>query len=238
VGEVRIGTSGWAYPTWVGPFYPEGTSAARMLARYAESFRTVEAHATYRRAPTSAALGKWVAAVPADFRFAPKAHIGITHRRDTDGLADRMAAFYAALAPLGDRLGPVLFVLPHRLPDLDRLDKLLAGLPPAGPPAVFELAPGWWTDEVVERLARRDASLAFVDRDDGPAPEWPPPGGASLAYVRLRRSTYADADLAAWAARLTDAGTAGRDVYAFVKHDEGGDGPRYARDLVKRLERR
>jgi uncharacterized protein YecE (DUF72 family) len=110
---------------------------------------------------------------------------------------------------------------------------------------VFELAPGWWTDEVVGRLAERGASLAYVDRDDGdntggntaPVPAWPPSGAASLAYVRLRRSTYSGAELAAWAARLADAGGGGRDVYAFVKHDEGGDGPRYARDLVKRLER-
>ena len=96
VGRLRIGTSGWSYPAWVGPFYPPATSPARMLGVYAGSFDTVEAHATYRRLPGAAALEKWAAAVPGDFRFAPKAHMGITHRRDLEGVEDRAWAGVAA----------------------------------------------------------------------------------------------------------------------------------------------
>lgn len=230
--QVRIGTSGWSYPSWVGPFYEPGTSAARMLPAYARTFATVEAHATYRRLPTAAALARWREQVPEDFRFALKAHMGITHRRDTDGLDERVAAFTAAVEPLGDRTGPVLFVLPHHQPDLERLDLLLAAV--AGRPieAVFELAPAWWTEPVHERLAEAGASLAAIDRDGEPVPEARGP----VAYVRLRRSTYSDADLDGWAARLRAHAEAGRAVYAFLKHDEGGDGPRYARALVGKLQ--
>src|SRR5262249_12414997 len=138
---IRVGTSGWSYPTWVGPFYPPGTSAAKMLPAYAGAFATVEAHATYRRLPNEAALLKWRAQVPEGFRFSLKAHMGIPHRRDTDGLDERLAAFAATVAPLGDRTGPVLFVLPHHQPDLDRLDLLLAAVAPTTLKAVFELAP-------------------------------------------------------------------------------------------------
>ncbi|MGH9224845.1 MAG: DUF72 domain-containing protein [Acidimicrobiales bacterium] len=233
-GAIRVGTSGWSYPSWVGPFYPERTSAARMLPYYAGTFTTVEAHNTHRRFPLARGLTKWTAQVPAEFRFAPKAHVGITHRRDTDGLADRVTAFYDALAPLGERLGPVLYVLPHHQPDLARLDLLLDAVRGRG--AVFELAPPWWVDHVFEHLTAAGASLALVDRDGepGPPPEPEPPG--PIAYVRLRRSTYTEADLDAWAERLAAAAAPGRDVYAFVKHDESGDGPRYARGLVDRLE--
>lgn len=235
-GHVRVGTSGWSYPAWVGPFYPPGTPASRMLPAYAESFRTVEAHNTHRRLPTAAALARWVAQVPEDFRFAPKAHVGITHRRDTDGLAERVDRFFTALAPLGTRLGPVLYVLPHRKVDLDRLDLLLATLPPH-PPVVLELAPAWWVDAVFERVERHRASLAVVDRDDDAPPgrRWPQVG--PVTYVRLRRAAYGPADLDRWAARLVDAAAGGRDVYAFLKHDEEANGPRYARDLVSRVER-
>ena len=232
--RIRVGTSGWSYPTWVGPFYPERTSAARMLPFYAGTFPTVEAHSTHRRTPTAAGLLKWTAQVGPEFRFAVKAHVGITHRRDTDGLAERVTAFFAALEPLGDRLGPVLHVLPHRQPDLERLDLLLDAT--AGRAPVFELAAPWWVDPVFERLAAAGACLALVDRDDGPPPPLELPLG-SIAYVRLRRLTYSDADLDAWAARLGAWAAAGRDVYAFLKHDEPGDGPRYARGLVSRLER-
>src|SRR5689334_13142508 len=104
MGEIRVGTSGWSYPAWVGPFYPERTSPARMLSVYAETFRAVEAHATHRRMPTADGLAKWATQASDGFRFAPKAHVGITHRRDTDGLGDRVAAFFAVLEALGDRL--------------------------------------------------------------------------------------------------------------------------------------
>lgn len=232
---VRVGTSGWSYPGWVGPFYPPGTKPARMLAVYAESFGAVEAHNTHRRRPVATTLAKWRADSPDGFRFVPKAHVGISHRRDTDGLAERVAEFADALAPLGDRLGPVLVVLPHRQPDLARLDLLLhafAGAPTLSP--VFELAPPWRVPAVLERFSEpgRNASIAVVDRDDDPATNQPFVG--TVAYARLRRSSYTGADLDAWAERLA-AVRSHDDAYAFVKHDEEGDGPRYARDLVRRL---
>ncbi|HJV09540.1 MAG TPA: DUF72 domain-containing protein, partial [Acidimicrobiales bacterium] len=148
MGVVRVGTSGWSYPSWVGPFYPAGTPASRMLGAYSSVFGTVEAHATYRRLPTAVALAKWVQTVPAGFRFACKAHMGITHRRDLDGVDERVAAFRAAVAPLGDALGPVLVSLPHLQPDLDRLGRIVAAL--GG--GAFELGPAWERTDVLDRL--------------------------------------------------------------------------------------
>ncbi len=231
---MRVGTSGWAYRSWIGPFYPPGTAAARMLETYAGLLSTVEAHSTHRRTPTAAAVANWAAAVPDGFRFAPKAHAAITHRRDTSGLDERAGAFLASLAALGERLGPVLLVLPHRQPDLARLDELLSAL--AGRcRAVFELAPAWRSPEVLDRLEAAGASLAVVDREDDDGRDQPFHG--PVAYLRLRRPAYSEAAIGAWAERLALASEAGRDAYAFFRHDEEGYGPRYARDLVKCLER-
>jgi uncharacterized protein YecE (DUF72 family) len=30
---LHVGTSGWSYPDWIGPFYPTGTVARDFLAR-------------------------------------------------------------------------------------------------------------------------------------------------------------------------------------------------------------
>jgi uncharacterized protein YecE (DUF72 family) len=228
-GTVRVGTSGWSYREWIGPFYPPGTTASKMLPFYAEQFAAVEAHSTFRRVPTAGAVERWSAQVPPAFRFATKAHAAITHRRDLEGLSDRVAAFFAALRPLAGRLGPVLFALPHRRPDLVRLDALLSALRAAdtlGAAPVFELARAWSVEPpVLESLVAAGADDAFVR-------------AAPVAYVRLRRARYSRGALADWAERLTRAARRGQDVYAFVKHDERGESPRYARELVRHLEPR
>ncbi len=233
VAEARVGTSGWSYPEWVGTFYPVGTSAPRMLSFYAGLLPTVEAHGTYRRMPTPAALERWRSQVPADFEFAPKAHLGITHRQDLDGVEERVEAFFAAVTLLDEHLGPVLFSLPHREPDLDRLGRLLGALPGRRARAAFELGPAWATADVLRRLDAHDATLVLVDADGRQAPELEV---GPFTYVRLRRSRYDGAELDEWAARLERAMARGRDVYAFFKHDEHGDGPRYARRVMGRLE--
>jgi uncharacterized protein YecE (DUF72 family) len=196
-----------------------------MLGVYAGSFDTVEAHATYRRLPTPAALAKWVATVPPDFRFAPKAHMGITHRRDLDGVEDRVAAFLAALGPLGDRRGPILFSLPHLEPDLGRLGRILDALPP-GIPSAFELGPAWATPAVLDRLDAGGATLVAVDTNPVPA--------GPVAYVRLRRAAYSAEELDAWAERLAKVTADGRDAYVFLKHDDAATGPALAQELRAR----
>ena len=209
-----------------------------MLDFYAQRFSTVEAHSTHRRLPTAAALARWAGSVPPTFRFAPKAHAGITHRRDLEGVAERVATFARSLAPLGEHLGPVLFVLPHRRPDLTRLDALLGALarvPVLRP--VFELAPAWWQDEVLARLRAHGSSLAVVDRDGPPLPDEVGPRAWPVGYVRLRREAYTDADLATWSAKLAADAAHHEEVYVFFKHDEQGNAPRYARALVEHLER-
>ena len=227
---MRVGTSGWSYPAWVGPFYPEGTSAARMLGVYASMFDTVEAHATYRRLPTAVALARWVATVPPTFRFAPKAHMGITHRRDLDGVEDRVTAFLAAVAPLGPAQGPVLVALPHQQPDLDRLGRILTSFTAT---AAFELGPAWDGADVLDRLDAAGATLVVSDTADRPATAIPSVG--RVAYVRLRRADYTPADLDLWAERLAKVAADDRDAYVFLKHDDAATGPRLARELAERL---
>ena len=231
-----MGTSGWSYPEWRGHFYPDGTAPARMLDFYGRRFATVEAHATYRRLPSAAALEKWRTQVPAGFEFAAKVHMGITHRRDLDGMEDRVAAFLAAVAPLADNLGPVLVSLPHKDPDLDRLDRLLAAfpMPPAAPVAAFEVGPNWYTSEVISRIEAHRATLVVVD-NDSEGDERAPLTVGPVAYVRLRRQRYDRAGLEAWAEKLAKVRADGRDAYVYVKHDHEGDGPRYARHLVDLL---
>lgn len=255
MAEVRVGTSGWSYTEWIGRFYPNGTSAARMLAFYGRRFNTVEAHSTYRRLPTDTTLKKWQEELPGDFRVVPKAHMGITHRRDLDGIEARVSTFADSVAPLAGRLGPTFFSLPHQEPDLDRLDRLLAAVSSSAlaastdalsadalstgasstnrPVAAFELGPRWHTPEVLDRLEAARSTLVAVDDDahDGFAA----PIVGPFAYVRLRKTRYNRAGLEAWSERLAKVRAEGRDVFAFFKHDDFANGPRWARRLAALL---
>ena len=48
---VVLGTSGWSFPDWVGPFYPPGTERGKMLGLYVREFSAVEVTSTYYRIP-------------------------------------------------------------------------------------------------------------------------------------------------------------------------------------------
>jgi len=214
VDNVLVGTSGWSYRAWVGPFYPPRTPTSRMLDVYAERLPTVEVHNTFRRRPPATTLESWKASVPAGFRFAVKAHVGITHRRDLNGVEDRVEAFLASLGPLEAHVGPVLFQLPHRQPDLGRLNRLLDAVPP-GSAVAFELWPAWRVAPVLDRLDRAGATLVAIDRDDGEA-ETELPDAGSFAYLRLRRARYDIDALDRWAERLR---SLDKPAFVYFRHD-------------------
>ena len=86
MGEVRIGTSGWSYPsgpgTWNGIFYParrSGSRGAGDLAYYAEHFDTVEVNSSFYRLPDPAVAKKWASQTPARFDFCLKLFQKFTH---------------------------------------------------------------------------------------------------------------------------------------------------------------
>ena len=228
--DLRVGSSGFSYDFWKGPFYPEDIGGDEMLAYYGARFRTVEINNTFYRMPKAEVLRKWVAAVPDDFRFAIKASRRITHmaRLKADSAADSVAYLYKNLAVLGDKRGPVLFQLPPFLKkDLPRLDEFLQLLP-QGHRAAFEFRNDtWFADDVYDSLKRAGASLCLSEREDDSAP--PLVETAPWGYVRLRLETYSEADLRQWAQRL--AATAWQQIHVYFMHEPTA--PRYARTLME-----
>ena len=134
MSEIRVGTSGWSYPTgkgtWNGIFYPEGAQRGRAkkggldeLAFYAEHFDTVEVNSSFYRVPTVQTTKSWASRTPEKFAFSLKLYQKFTHpemfleatgqdpadldRKDVD-------AFRAALDPLAQagKLGALLAQFP------------------------------------------------------------------------------------------------------------------------------
>ena len=104
--NLRIGTSGWSYPsgqgTWNGIFYPPSRGRRKgfdELAFYAEHFDTVEVNSTFYGQPRADVTRAWAARTPPGFEFSVKLYQKFTHpRMFTKRLADSLPA-EAARAP-------------------------------------------------------------------------------------------------------------------------------------------
>ncbi|MEO2089435.1 MAG: DUF72 domain-containing protein [Gemmataceae bacterium] len=102
--DVWVGTAGYAYPAWVGGFYPPKTSSERMLPFYATRFAAVEINSSFHRPPTVEQVRKMARKVPAGFQFTLKVPQSASHEFKPDDLpAFRLAA--EALAERGQLLG-------------------------------------------------------------------------------------------------------------------------------------
>jgi len=222
-GTLYLGTSGFAYDEWKGPFYPPGTRQKDMLPFYASRFPSVEINYTFRQQPAEKTLQAWRAATPEGFLFTLKAHQRITHWRRLADADESVSTFLDGARLLGPRLGVILFQCPPNLPfDRPLIESFLAYLPPMFRYA-FEFRHPSWT-EARPILAAQRAAWCVAETDEQPAPDEPLPPGP-FAYLRLRKTSYADDELATWASRVRPALDEGRDVFLYFKHEDKGAGP-------------
>ena len=84
--DLRIGTSGWNYPsglgTWNGIFYPPSRGRAKgfdELSFYAEHFNTVEVNSTFYGQPRPDVTRGWAERTPQTFEFSVKLYQKFTH---------------------------------------------------------------------------------------------------------------------------------------------------------------
>ncbi len=230
LGRLYAGTSGYSYKEWKPAFYPEKLAAAKFLEYYAERLSTVEINNTFYRFPAAALLKAWCDGTPDGFRFAVKGNQKITHYGRLSGVGELTRDFVERCAVLGEKLGPILFQLPPNLKrDDERLAAFLAELP-SGPQYALEFRhASWFDDGVLSRL--RDAGVA-LGISEGEKIDPPRVATAGFCYVRLRKPTYEPPELAAWRGWIDEQLAAGRDVYAYLKHDEKGNSPEHALRLL------
>ena len=206
--RLRIGTSGWSYPTWRGGFYPADAKPADFLRHYAGRFDTVELNTTKYRLPSEDQFARWAEQVPPGFEFAPK----LPAFR-----LDRIGVFFERVRLLGDRLGPVR-VQVQQARDDGWLMLLLGSVEP-GTRLAFDFRHESWAG--VE-LPREAAVVNDFERD------------AELRYIRLREPPYSDKELRGWAELIRAQAVP---TYVYLRHEDEPTAPAYAdrlRELVRR----
>ena len=225
--QVLVGTSGYSYKEWKGTFYPEDLKDAEMLRYYAQHLTTVEINNTFYRMPKASVLENWGAQVPEGFVFVLKGSQRITHMQRLRNAEENVAFLFATAASLGPKLGPVFFQLPPFLKkDVPRLAAFLELLPKDRPVAFEFRHETWFDDEVYDTLRSRSVALCAADTDESGDEGAPIVATAGFGYLRLRRASYSDQDLAAWAERVSN--QPWDRAFVFFKHEDAGKGPALA----------
>lgn len=226
-GNLFVGTSGFAFKEWKGPFYPEGTTDKQMLAYYSSKLGSVEINYSFRRLPSESTLETWKGQSSDNFRFTLKASQRITHFKRLVDCEDDVAEFVRRARILGDRLGTILFQLPPNFKyDRAKLEAFAATLPPVARYAMEFRHESWRDPEPKQILAANNIAYCGADTDELALTEVPVT--APHVYLRLRKQEYTDPELQSWAARVLEVLDTGKDVYCYFKHEGGGVGPAYA----------
>jgi uncharacterized protein YecE (DUF72 family) len=235
MAQLFAGTSGWAYPSWKPEFYPEKLAQKKFLGYYATMLNTVEVNFTFRQLVKETTIQNWLRETPAHFRLGVKAHQVITHIKRLKGTEDFVPRFLATIEPLAaaGKLGPVLFQLPPNLKaDVALLNDFLAVLPRTVP-AAFEFRHGsWFSDSTWEALKSRNVALCVAETETMTTPDVVT---ATFAYYRFRKPNYTGDERQSMIDRVGEHIGAGRDVFAYFKHEETAAGALYAVELLREV---
>ncbi len=249
---IYIGTSGFSYEDWVGPYYPEGLPKQDWLEFYAKEFKTLEINFTYYRMPTPRTLAQMAHKVPADFLFTVKATQEMTHARDADPAM--FGKFIESLHPLveADKFGAVLAQFPasfHNTPEnvayLKKFREQWGTLP-----VVVEFRNvGWLTEESFELLRKEDLGFCCVDEPRLKG-LFPPIARATsgVGYVRFHGRnakkwwqheqayerydyTYKQEELQEWTPKIEQLNQETQKTFVFANNHYRGQGIDTARQL-------
>ena len=248
---VRLGTQGWTYDAWVGPFFPEGSRPADFLTLYARAFPTVEVDSTFYAIPAEKTIRGWADRTPADFVFALKLPQEITHQKRLRDVDDLLALFLDRAHALGAKLGPVLIQLgPDFAPtELPALAQFLDKLPTDVKFAVEFRQRGWINDTVIKTLAEHNVALTLTDARwiprktmlslaERPTADfaylrWMGPNREIVDYSRIQHDRTSE--LEEWSEAILMLIQKVTAVYGYVNNHFAGHSPFSARQLQRLL---
>jgi len=227
LGEVLLGTSGWSYDEWVGPFYRSKQESK--LRYYSTVFGVAEIDSTFYAYPSRGLVWGWLRSTRPGFTFTAKIPQTITHDKKLDikqGVEQDLQRFLEVMSPLQStgKLACLLLQLPPSLKaDLDMLEDFLKILPKEYRFAVEPRHLSWLSRGVYKLLEDYDVAYTVVDE-----PLLPPEVHVTtdIAYMRWhgrgRRLwydyLYTEEELKPWVAKLKDISGAAERVYGFFNN--------------------
>ena len=245
-GQLLLGTQGFAFDDWVGPFYPPGTPKRGFLEAYAGQFPTVEIDSTFYGVPRLAVVHGWRERTPDGFRFSAKFPKTITHEKKLEGAQAEAETFVATMQALQDKLAVLTlqFAYDFTPAAFNQLDAFLGRLPRGPRYAVEVRNRKWLTPELAEMLSTHHAALVLQDLYYMPRMDWTT---ADFTVIRWlgRRSDVERFDriqidrtkeLTTWAERVRRFLDDGIDVYGYFNNHFAGHSPASARQFAEMVQ--
>lgn len=164
-----IGCSGFQYKDWKDDFYPRDLREKEWLKYYSDRFNSVEINSTFYGIPKPEDLKDWHEQVPGHFKFALKGSRYVTHMKKLNKPSEHVQKFYQGIAPLGGKIGPVLWQLPsnqHR--DLSKLKSFFESLSEDFDNVIEFRHESWYCEEVYELLISKKVILCLISTPDQP----------------------------------------------------------------------
>jgi len=254
---IHVGTSGYSFADWVGPFYPPGTRSADYLRHYATQFHCVEVNSTYYGIPSPRVIEAMEKKTPDGFRFIVKLNQAMTHKGDTSEALYR--EFLGVIQPLKDagKYHGLLAQFPWAFRREDaakrHLEFLRAALP--GEPLWVEFRHASWMHRDLPAWLR-ERSLGYCAVDEPALPGLVPPVTpltSDVAYVRFHGRNeqtwwgrgggdrydydYSQRELLEWVERVRKLSEQAKQTYLFFNNCHAGQAARNAK-LMEELLRR
>ena len=228
---IYIGTSNIALPVSKTGF-PSAFREKSRLHYYSSLFNSLEVNSSFSRIPLPSTLEKWVADVPADFRFTVKLWKEITHAPQLQFIRQDVNKFMDAVKSSGVKKGCLLVQFPgsttyHYYKQLVKLLKYIAA---ADSEQGWRLAvefrsATWYTSKTYRLLDSLKACMVLHDMPKSKPPEHH--GKANFAYYRYHgpngdyRGSYPDEFLQEQAVNLIRLANEGKEVYAYFNNTMG-----------------
>jgi len=245
-GTLLLGTQGFSFDDWVGPFYPPGTPKSAYLEAYSRHFSTVEIDSTFYGTPRVSTVEGWLERTPPNFRFAAKFPRTITHDKMLLDAGRETGTFLRVMDVLGEKLGVLTLQFSYEFEPkyFDRLDAYLADLPSGHRYAVEVRHRGWMTPEFAMMLREHNTAMVLQDLYYMPRMDWITADFTVVRWLGKRKDVEVfdrvqidrTERLQEWTERIWLFINQGIDIYGYFNNHFAGHSPASVRQFAAMME--
>jgi len=259
---IYVGTCGFSYKDWIGPFYPGTIRSQEMLSYYASCFPAVEIDSSYYGVPSPKTTERMERSTPPEFRFCFKAPATVTHPPDASvsRIHPDAALFVESVALIKEsgKLGCALLQFPNGFRKTEAAENYLKlaveALQPL--PLVAEFRNREWQDAGTHRLLS-DLGVGWCNVDMPRYDTLLEPSSdvtSPVGYVRFHGRNaanwwtgtnvtryeyeYSPEELEPWTNRIAEIAAESETAFAFFNNHARGSAARNAELFIELLETR